>query len=269
VLRRRRAEARLPERGWEELILPAETVSQLKSLARLIADPEAGREFGVTPPSGALLAGPPGTGKTTIAQVLASQLRGEVAFLPAKGSDLVSKYVGESAVRVRDLFDRARAQPPAIIFIDEIDALLPTRGGDSEREGILTEFLQQLDGLDSTPGVFVLGATNLPERIDPAVTRPGRLGRRIDIPLPDLAGRRALIGLHSARLHLDSGVDLGELAAATEGASGAGIEGICNDAAEHAFFREAGPRRVTAADFAVALQRWRTAAQGHATLATW
>ncbi len=271
VLRRRRTEARLPERGWDELILPAETVSQLKSLARLIADPEAGREFGVRPPSGALLAGPPGTGKTTIAQVLASQLRGEVTFLSAKGSDLVSKYVGESAGRVRDLFDRARAQPPAIIFIDEIDALLPARreGADAEREGILTEFLQQLDGLDSTPGVFVLGATNLPERIDPAVTRSGRLGRRIDIPLPDLAGRRALFDLHSARLQLDPAVDLGELAAATEGASGAAIEGICDDAAEHGFSREVGPRLVTSDDFAVALRRWRAATESPASLATW
>ena len=259
VLRRRRTDAHVGERSWDDLILPRDTLDELKTLARLIADPEAGREIGIKPSTGALLYGPPGTGKTTIAQVLASQLKGEVSFFAATGSDLVGKYVGESADRLRKLFDRARSQPPSIIFIDEIEALLPSRGmgTDSERGSLVTEFLQQLDGIGSTPGVFVLGATNLPERVDPAVLRPGRLGRRIAIPLPGADERRALFALHSQPLRLYGDVAFDELAAESEGASGADIEGICNDAAERAFIRQDGPRAVTTADFAAAVRRCR------------
>jgi transitional endoplasmic reticulum ATPase len=241
---------------WADLILPEPTLTALKSLADLIADPRAARELGMRPATGALLYGPPGTGKTTIARVIASETKGRVSFLPAKGSDLISKWVGESAKKVRDLFARARAVSPSIVFIDELEALLPARGGDAdERESVVTEFLQQLDGIDSTPGVFVLGATNLPDRVDPAVLRGGRLGRHIEIPLPDQAGREALFRLHSRRLTLHDDFDPAALAPATDGRSGADIEAWCDEAAEVALQRRGEPRAVTQADFLTVVGR--------------
>jgi SpoVK/Ycf46/Vps4 family AAA+-type ATPase len=246
----------LPPLTWDDLILPSPTLAALKSLAELIANPRAGSDLGVRPATGALLYGPPGTGKTTIARVIASETKGRVSFLPAKGSDLVSKWVGESARKIRDLFARARAVSPTIVFIDELEALLPARGGNvEERESVVTEFLQQLDGIDSTPGVFVLGATNLPDRIDPAVLRGGRQGRHIEIPLPDQAAREALFRLHSRRLALHPDVDADALAATTDGRSGADIEALCNEAAEAALRRGAAPRAVTQADFLSVLSR--------------
>jgi transitional endoplasmic reticulum ATPase len=246
----------LPPLTWDDLILPEPTLATLKSLTELIADPRAGSDLGVRPATGALLYGPPGTGKTTIARVIASETKGRVSFLPVKGSDLVSKWVGESARKVRDLFARARAVSPTIVFIDELEALLPARGGTvEERESVVTEFLQQLDGIDSTPGVFVLGATNLPDRIDSAVLRGGRLGRHIEIPLPDQAARAALLRLHGRRFTLYSDVDPDALAAMTEGRSGADIEAACNEAAEVALHRRTEPRAVTHADFVTVLGR--------------
>jgi SpoVK/Ycf46/Vps4 family AAA+-type ATPase len=200
--------------------------------------------------------------------VLASQLQGQVSFHQAKGSDVVGKWVGESAQRVRRLFERARAQTPAIIFIDEIDTLLARRGSDdnAERQSVVTEFLQQLDGLDSTPGVFVLGATNVPERLDPAATRPGRLGRKIAIPLPTLDNRRALFELHLRDARTQDDVVAAELAEHTEGASGADVESICAQAAERAFIRQSGPRAVTREDLTFAVARWRETSAGAALL---
>lgn len=260
VLRRRRQVARIERRDWSDLILPEETLGELRRLARMIADPAAAIEFGLKPPTGALLYGPPGTGKTTIAQVLASQLAGDVSFISAKGSDLVSKWVGESAKKVAELFERARAATPAIIFIDEIDALLPARRGDSlggsEQESVVTEFLQQLDGIDSTPGVFVLGATNLPERVDPAVRRGGRLGREIEIPLPTRENRRAMLEKFTGRLRLGQDVDFEALAAETEGMSGADLESLCSSAAENAFMNADGPRPVGQEDFLRQVTAW-------------
>jgi transitional endoplasmic reticulum ATPase len=257
VLERRRASVPVDDLSWDDLVLPDATLADLKGLARLIANPEAGRRFGLKPPTGALLYGPPGTGKTTIARVIASQLRGDVSFIQATGSDIVGRYVGDSAARMRGLFERARRQPPAILFIDEIEAVLPSRdmGIDAERGSVVTEFLNQVDGLQTAPGVFVLGATNLAERIDPAALRPGRLSRQIAVPLPTQANRMQLFQRHLAGIALDGEVDLERLAEATEGASGAEIAGICNGAAEHAFLREA--RATSEADLMVALDRWR------------
>jgi transitional endoplasmic reticulum ATPase len=258
ALRRRRAVSRTETRSWSDLVLPPDTLRQLQSLAKLIANPDEGREFGLRPPTGALLYGPPGTGKTTIAQVLASQLAGDVSFVSVKGSDVVSKYVGESAQKVREIFDKARAQTPSILFIDEIETVLPARGEGiqgGERESVVTEFLQQLDGIESGQGIFVLGATNLPDRIDPAVLRGGRIGRQIEIPLPTLENREELFRRYASDKAIAPDVDFGELARWTEGLSGADIESVCADAAENAFMRESGPRQVMKADFETVVQR--------------
>jgi SpoVK/Ycf46/Vps4 family AAA+-type ATPase len=256
ALRRRRAVAKIERRSWSDLVLPPDTLRQLQSLARLIGNPDEGRDFGIKPPSGALLYGPPGTGKTTIAQVLATQLAGDVSFVSVKGSDVVSKYVGESAQKVREIFDRARAQSPAILFIDEIDTMLQARGdGNQERESVVTEFLQQLDGLESGKGVFVLGATNLPERLDPAVLRGGRIGRQIEIPLPTEENREELFRRFTGDKAIAPDVDFADLAHWTDGLSGADIESLCADAAEYAFMRDSGPRQVTKADFEAVLKR--------------
>ncbi|MGH7903980.1 MAG: AAA family ATPase [Candidatus Dormibacteraceae bacterium] len=261
VLRRRRRVARVERRDWSDLILPEETLGELRRLAGMIANPAAAIEFGLKPPTGALLYGPPGTGKTTIAQVLASQLEGDVGFISAKGSDLVSKWVGESAKKVAELFERARAATPTIIFIDEIDALLPARRSDGpgggEQESVVTEFLQQLDGIDSTPGVFVLGATNLPDRVDPAIRRGGRLGREIEIPLPTPENRRAMLEKFTGRLRVGPDLDLERLAVETEGMSGADIESLCASAAENAFMNAEGPRQVGKEDLLRQVMAWR------------
>ena len=270
VLRRRRPVQRVPKRGWEDLILPEETIDQLRELAAAIADPDAGRDFGLDRPSGAVLYGPPGTGKTTVAQVLASELEGDVSFLSVKGSDLITKYVGDSPKNVRELFDKARRQTPAIIFIDEIEALLGKRsasGGGSAGEQVVTEFLQQLDGIDSSPGVFVLGATNLLDKLDPAVLRGGRLGTKIEIPLPTLENRTQLFALHLRNMQVSGDVDTGALARQTERYSGADIESLCQEAGQHAYRRRSGERKITAADFEAVLARRRTVAQVQAR--TW
>ena len=259
VLRQRRVGVEVKSASWDDLILPEETLRQLKTLARLIGDPEAGKALGIRRPTGAVLYGPPGTGKTTIARVLASQSRGDVSFFQAKGSDVISKFIGESGQHVRNLFDQARARTPSIIFVDEIEALLPRRdqieqsGG--EREAVVTEFLQQIDGLDSTPGVFVLGATNLLERVDEAVLRGGRLSRHIEIPLPDAESRARLFALFTKEMTLDPDVDVDVLGDQSDGESGAGIESICHDAAEYAFMRNEGAQSVTAENFAAVLAR--------------
>jgi transitional endoplasmic reticulum ATPase len=256
VLRRRRPVTRVEQRSWDDLILPAATLTQLQRLAKIIADPEAAQKAGLKAPTGALLYGPPGTGKTTIAQVFASELSGDVGFISLKGSDIVSKYIGESALQLRRAFDRARESSPCILFVDEIEAVLPRRdaeGFDKERESVVTEFLQQLDGIDSAPGVFVLGATNHLDKMDPAVIRPGRIGRRIEIPLPNQDERARLFALYTRGMSTDGALDLDALAAQSDGLSPADIEGTCAEASEAAFTAEDGPRPVRSDDLFGAL----------------
>src|SRR5262249_31642140 len=155
--------------GWEDLVLPLDAKRRLRSIEQFIANPELIRQLGITPPSGILLSGPPGSGKTTIARVLASQT--EASFFAVSAADIFSKWLGESEQRVRDLFARARSQVPAIIFIDEIDSIIQRRSesdasGDAVRTAVVNMFLAEMDGLDSSSRVFVLGATNRPELLD-------------------------------------------------------------------------------------------------------
>ena len=231
--------------GWDDIILPAEAKRKLQQLEQVIENPQMIRDLGVTPPSGILLCGPPGTGKTTAARVLACET--EASFFAVNAADVFSKWLGESEQRVKDLFERARARVPAIIFIDEIDAIMERRtegesGGDRVRNSVINMFLAEMDGLNSSARVFVVGATNRPELLDEALLRPGRLGERIEIQLPDAAGRLALLELFSKKMRLAPSVKLEGLAARSDGASGAWLNELCTSAGLNALTRELDTR---------------------------
>jgi transitional endoplasmic reticulum ATPase len=221
--------------GWDDLILDDETKAELRQLQRLVEDPELVRKFGVEPPSGLLLAGPPGTGKTTIARVFAAEVRS--SFYSVSAADLTSKWVGESEQRVQSLFARARDNAPSIIFLDELDAIARKRLANPDiGDRQLTQLLTEIDGLNSSPGVFVIGATNRPDMLDAAITRGGRLSRTIVVPLPDLDARRAILELHARRMPL-AAVDLEAVARVTEGFSGGDLKAVCQQAAINALMR--------------------------------
>lgn len=240
---------------WDALVLPAAVKEELQQVQALVEDPERARAYGVRPPSGMLLAGPPGTGKTTIARVLAAQAR--CSFYPVTVADLTSKWVGESEDTVVRLFARARENSPSLVFLDEIDAIAGRRtsGGSGYENRLINQLLAEIDGLGGRGDVFVLAATNRPDSLDPALVRGGRLSRTVWIPLPDDDGRRALVKLHAARMPLAPDVDLDAVAAATEGWSGADLEALCQQAAVVAMTRAGrshrpeGRPQVQAADF--------------------
>ena len=243
--------------SWDDVVLPHATLRELQELQRLIEDPDRAHAFGVEPPHGALLHGPPGTGKTLIARILAAQAG--ASFYPVKGSDIVSKWLGESEQNVANLFERARDHRPAIVFLDEIDALAPGRnrgpGGNQAIDRIVNQLLQEIDGLERQPGVFVLGATNRRDILDDALLRGGRLGRHIEIGLPSSSERLELLRLHSRRMPLDPGVDLEDLVARTNGSSGADLASLCQEAAIQALMRSADHEEptVNSGDFTAAL----------------
>jgi transitional endoplasmic reticulum ATPase len=201
-----------------------------------------------------LLTGPPGTGKTTVARVLAAETR--CSFYPLSASDITSKWLGESEDNVRRIFERARDNRPSIVFVDEIDAVAGKRGTGWTYEPLVNELLRQIDGMDSNAGVFVVGATNRADQLDPALLRGGRLSRVIEIPLPDAAGRAKLLALFTAKMPLD-GVDVALLAQQCDGLSGADLQALCQQAAVEALTRaderDEEPSVVLAGDFARAL----------------
>jgi len=240
--------------SWDDLVLSATTRKKLQDLQRQIESSEELALRGVEVPRGILLFGPPGTGKTTIARVLASQAN--ASFFAVDASEIVSMWLGETEKRISRLFEEARRHRPAIIFIDEIDSLVSSRdGSDSTGDDMTSQFLREIDGVTSSPGVFVIGATNIPDRLDPALLRGGRLSRQILIPAPDAAGREALFGVHARRMQLAADVDFAELAARTEGMTGADIKEICNAAGLHAFERESSD--IAMADYSTALKSYR------------
>jgi transitional endoplasmic reticulum ATPase len=245
---------------WDSLILAPEIKAQLQQLQAVIEDPESARRFGVDPPTGLLLTGPPGTGKTTIAKVLAAQAR--CSFYPISGADVMSKWVGESEQNVRQLFDRARENRPSVIFIDEIDAIAGRRGRLDSHDSQVNQLLAEIDGVAGQRGVFIIGATNRPDQLDPAMLRGGRLSRTILLGLPDEAGRLAMLRLHSARMPT-VGVRLEELARDTDGLSPADLKALCQEAALAAMARitdgaaDGASTTVTHEDFAEALARMR------------
>jgi transitional endoplasmic reticulum ATPase len=241
---------------WESLVLPPAIKAQLQQLQAVIEDPESARRFGIEPPTGLLLAGPPGTGKTTVAKVLAAQAR--CSFYPVSGADVMSKWVGESEGNIRRLFERARTNRPSIVFIDEIDAIAGRRGAVEVHDTQVNQLLAEIDGVAGQRGVFVVGATNRPDQIDPAMLRGGRLSRTIVLGLPDEAGRLALLRLGTARMPT-VGVRLEELARATDGMSPADLKALSQEAGLAAMAR-GGDASVTHEDFELALGRLRDGA---------
>jgi transitional endoplasmic reticulum ATPase len=241
--------------SWDSLILPEEIKAQLRQLQAVIEDPESARRFGIDPPTGLLLAGPPGTGKTTVAKVLAAQAR--ASFYPISGADVISKWVGESERNIRQLFERARENRPSIVFIDEIDAIAGRRGESlGVHDSHVNQLLAEIDGVSGQRGVFVIGATNRPDQLDPALLRGGRLSRTIVLGLPDERGRYAMLRLHTARMPT-VGVRFDELAAATEGYSPADLKSLAQEAALAAMARDGAGESpaVLHEDFLAAVER--------------
>jgi SpoVK/Ycf46/Vps4 family AAA+-type ATPase len=238
---------------WAGLVLPDRVKDELRQLQLVVEDPDRARAFGVDPPTGVLLTGPPGTGKTTIAQVLAAQAK--CSFYPVSSATVTSMWLGESEKNIRSLFERARENRPSIIFIDEIDSIASTRGFYGSYDPQVNQLLTEIDGMTGQKGVLVIGATNRKDDLDPALLRGGRLSRIIEIPLPDQDGRRKLLELNSTRMPL-RGVDLVALARKTEGMSGADLKALCQQAALHAMMRRAGETSdaaVTREDFEAAI----------------
>ena len=213
-----------------------EAKESLVEVVDFLHNPEKYTEIGAKLPKGALLVGPPGTGKTLLAKAVAGEAH--VPFFSLAGSDFVEMFVGVGASRVRDLFKNATENAPCIIFIDEIDAIGRSRdsrmGGNDEREQTLNQLLSEMDGFDSTKGLLVLGATNRPEILDPALLRPGRFDRRVVVDKPDLNGRISILKVHSKDVLLDETVDFKEIALATSGAVGADLANMMNEAAINA-----------------------------------
>jgi cell division protease FtsH len=184
-------------------------------------------------PKGILLVGPPGTGKTMLAKAVAGEAN--VPFFSMSGSEFVEMFVGMGASKVRDLFRQAKEKAPCIVFIDEIDAIGKKRdghvGGNDEREQTLNQLLTEMDGFEGNTGVIILAATNRPESLDPALTRPGRFDRRVPVELPDLKGREAILRVHAGKIKVEAGVDFAKIARMASGASGAELANIVNEAA--------------------------------------
>ena len=211
-----------------------EAKEALQEIVDFLHQPDKYRKIGAVMPKGALLVGPPGTGKTMLAKAVAGEAN--VPFFSISGSEFVEMFVGMGAAKVRDLFKQANEKAPCIVFIDEIDTIGKKRdghgmGGNDEREQTLNQLLTEMDGFDAGKGVVILAATNRPETLDPALLRPGRFDRRIPVELPDQQGREAILQVHARKVHMESGADLSAIARATSGASGAELANIINEAA--------------------------------------
>ncbi len=211
-----------------------EAKESLAEIVDYLHNPQKYTEAGASMPKGVLLSGPPGTGKTMLAKAVAGEAN--VPFFSISGSEFVEMFVGMGAAKVRDLFKQAKEKAPCIVFIDEIDAIGGKRnsgsiGGNDEREQTLNQLLTEMDGFEGNNGVIILAATNRPESLDPALTRPGRFDRRVPVELPDLAGREAILKVHARKIKTESNVDFHTIARMAAGASGAELANIINEAA--------------------------------------
>ena len=213
-----------------------EAKENLAEIVHYLHDPKQYEEIGASMPKGILLVGPPGTGKTMLAKAVAGEAN--VPFFSMSGSEFVEMFVGMGASKVRDLFSQAKEKAPCIVFIDEIDAIGQTRdgriGGNDEREQTLNQLLTEMDGFEGNAGVIILAATNRPEVLDPALTRPGRFDRRVPVELPDLKGREEILRVHAKKIKTEPGIDYSHIARMASGASGAELANIVNEAALHA-----------------------------------
>ena len=210
-----------------------EAKENLAEIVEYLHDPGKYKEIGASMPKGILLVGPPGTGKTMLAKAVAGEA--DVPFFSMSGSEFVEMFVGMGASKVRDLFNQAKEKAPCIVFIDEIDAIGKKRdgqiGGNDEREQTLNQLLTEMDGFEENNGVIILAATNRPESLDPALTRPGRFDRRIPVELPDLKGREEILKVHAKKVKMADNVDYNKIARMASGASGAELANIINEAA--------------------------------------
>ena len=211
-----------------------EAKENLTEIVEYLHNPDKYRQIGASMPKGILLVGPPGTGKTMLAKAVAGEAN--VPFFSMSGSEFVEMFVGMGASKVRDLFRQAKEKAPCIVFIDEIDAIGQKRnsgayGGNDEREQTLNQLLTEMDGFEGNSGVIILAATNRPESLDPALTRPGRFDRRVPVELPDLKGREAILKVHAKKVKLADNVDFTQIARMAAGASGAELANIVNEAA--------------------------------------
>ena len=226
-----------------------EAKENLTEVVNYLHDPSKYQEIGASMPKGILLVGPPGTGKTMLAKAVAGEAN--VPFFSMSGSEFVEMFVGMGASKVRDLFKQAKEKAPCIVFIDEIDAIGQKRsggqyGGNDEREQTLNQLLTEMDGFEGNNGVIILAATNRPESLDPALTRPGRFDRRVPVELPDLKGREAILQVHARKIKIAEDVDFNKVARMASGASGAELANIVNEAALRAV--RDGRRFATQAD---------------------
>ena len=210
-----------------------EAKENLTEIVDYLHNPKKYREIGASMPKGILLVGPPGTGKTMLAKAVAGEAN--VPFFSMSGSEFVEMFVGMGASKVRDLFKQAKEKAPCIVFIDEFDAIGKKRdglmGGNDVREQTLNQLLTEMDGFEGNTGVIILAATNRPESLDPALTRPGRFDRRVPVELPDLQGREEILKVHAKKIRVDQGVDFRQIARMASGASGAELANIVNEAA--------------------------------------
>jgi cell division protease FtsH len=235
-----------------------EAKTELQEVVEFLKDPNRYTRIGAKIPKGVLLVGPPGTGKTLLAKAVAGEAG--VPFFSISGSEFIELFVGVGAARVRDLFEQAKQQAPCIVFIDELDALGKSRGGNGpfiggndEREQTLNQLLTEMDGFDANSGVIILAATNRPDVLDPALRRPGRFDRQIVVDRPDKIGREAILKVHTKNVKLADDIDLGKIAARTPGFAGADLANLVNEAALLAARKHQS--QVTMADFNEAIER--------------
>jgi len=247
----------VPNVKWEQIGGLEEVKRELKEAVDLpLKHPESFARLGIRPVRGILLYGPPGTGKTLLAKAVATE--SEANFIAVRGPELLSKWVGESEKGVREVFRKARTAAPTIVFFDEIDALAPARGGEDEgthvTERVVNTLLAEMDGIQNLKDVVVIAATNRPELLDPALLRPGRFDKLVEVPAPDEATRLAILKVHTAKMPLAKDVDLKVLAKKTEGYSGADLEALCREAGMFALREKQDAKEVNKTHFDKALQ---------------
>ena len=237
--------------GLEDQIVEVKETVELP-----LKEPELFEKIGIDPPKGILLYGPPGTGKTLLAKAVANETN--ATFIKIVASEFVKKYIGEGARLVREVFELAKEKAPAIIFIDELDAVAAKRlksstSGDREVQRTLMQLLAELDGFESRGDIGIIGATNRPDILDPALLRPGRFDRFIEVPLPNDEGRKEILKIHTEKMALDEEADLDVLSSLTEGLSGADLKAVCTEAGMFAIREKRD--KVTVADFMDAVDK--------------
>ncbi|RLG06559.1 MAG: AAA family ATPase [Thaumarchaeota archaeon] len=247
----------IPNVRWEDVGDLEQVKQELKEAVEWpLKYPDVFKRLGIRPPRGILLYGPPGTGKTLLAKAVATE--SEANFISVKGPEVLSKWVGESEKAIREIFRKARETAPCIIFFDELDAIAPRRGMHTDAgvtDRIVNQILTEMDGIQILKGVVVIGATNRPDILDPALLRPGRFDRVIYVPPPDVEGRYQIFQIHTREMPLDDDVDLRRLAEMTEGYTGADIEAVCREAALTAAREDLNIKKVSMRHFVAALEK--------------